>query len=130
MSEPGWMAQTQASPFPFPVPTRADLEAEKDPREQIKVKVKSWHFKMFNLMSAPDVKEYERLRLRLFDKLRSKRCDIVREAVQVLTKDGVQQLYQIVEWVELDFKAVEEATAQALGLAPKPVEQENTDESK
>jgi hypothetical protein len=106
--------------MPIPAATLADLENEGDVRKTLKVRPKGWHFKMYDLTNPEQVKAYEKQRLKLFLGTEDKKLLIAREAVQILLDEkGGQHLYQIVEWMDFDFKIQEHETATQVGLEGK-----------
>lgn len=102
--------------MPVPAATIADIENEGDPRKSLKVQVKRWCFKLYNLHDPKDVAAYEKLRLKLYDKIARKRAQMVRESVTVLASGPQQRMYQLLEWVEYDFKVQIAETAAQIGV--------------
>lgn len=102
--------------LPMPTATVADIENEGDVRKTLRVKVKGWHLKLFNLHEPSEVKAYEKLRVKLYSLLAAKRAQVARDVAQVLMVDKSQKLFQLVEWVEFDFSVQKRETAEQVGV--------------
>lgn len=102
--------------MPVPAATIADIENEGDLRKSLKVQVKHWCFKLYNLHDPKDVAAYEKQRVKLYDKIAKHRAQMVRESINVLASGPQQRMYQLLEWIEYDFKVQVAETAAAVGI--------------
>lgn len=94
--------------FPWAVPTREDLESEIVNPRKVGFKFKELIFRMYDMHKPEDVEKYQKDKARLHYLQFERKAMVQRAEEKILTVNGDQHLFIIVEWVEADWELYKE----------------------
>lgn len=115
MSDLPWHDLATAVSVPEATAKAADLINNGDVRKTPRVRIRKVNLKLFNLHNNQDVIAYERLRLKLFNKLETGAVLIYRDEARILSAESGQRLYHLLEWADVEFKVDKIQTSPSAG---------------